>query len=129
MWNKEVRLLIVAGMLIALGGLMLHVRIHAPKDELGNWIPVIAGLASLIVVPVLFNYPGTALWGYIITLIIVAVGTIAMAAYSFEQLGDGPITLRFVLMDSTLADIILLFAKVPLALAIVREHRERGNSS
>jgi len=129
MFKKEVRLLIAAFMLMALGGLMLHLRLHPPTGNPTTWVPLVAGLASLFVLPILFSHADTALWGYIVTLIIVAAGAIGMAGHSLTHWDGRPVTVPSVLLESTLADIVILFAKVPLALAIVRQHKQRGSAA
>ena len=43
----------------ALGGFLLHVRIHPVASNPSNLIPVIAGILSIIGVPLLFAYKRT----------------------------------------------------------------------
>jgi hypothetical protein len=59
MFRKEVCMPILGLFFISLGGLLLHLRIHPPTDEASNWIPVVFGVLSVIVLPFLFNSPRT----------------------------------------------------------------------
>lgn len=119
MFQKEVRDLIWAFFLLSLGGLLLHLRIHPPANSLFNWIPAVFGAVNAFLLPFLFNNRTTVPWAYLITWGTVAIGTVGMSYYSIVN-WSFPITVKTVLMYSTLADILILFAKVFLAHKILR---------
>ena len=119
MFQKEVRDLIWAFFLLSLGGLLLHLRIHPPANSLFNWIPAVFGAVNAFLLPFLFNNRTTVPWAYLITWGTVAIGTVGMSYYSIVN-WSFPITVKAVLMYSTLADILILFAKVFLAHKILR---------
>ncbi|UCH08471.1 MAG: hypothetical protein JSV55_05735 [Deltaproteobacteria bacterium] len=125
MFRKEIRGLIWAFFLISLGGLLLHVRIHPPANSLFNWIPAAFGAANAFVLPFLFNGRATAPWGYLITWVTVATGTVTMTYYSAAN-WSLPLTVKTVMLYSTLPDIIILWAKVFLAHKILRFHWPNG---
>ena len=125
MFRKEVRDLILAFFLLSLGGLLLHVRIHPPANSLFNCIPAAFGAVNTFVLPFLFNRPATAPWGYLVTWVTVATGTLAMAYYSLVN-WSLPVTVKTLILYSTLADIVILWAKVFLAHKILRFHWPDG---
>ena len=113
---------------MSLGGLLLHLRIHPPQDNVFNWIPAAFGLANAFVLPFLFNSPTTVAWAYLFTWATVVTGTVAMAYFSIITWAM-PITIKNVILFSTLADILILLAKVPLAHKILRAYRSEGNTT
>ena len=125
MFRKEVRDLIWAFFLLSLGGLLLHIRIHPPANSLFNWIPAAFGAANTFALPFLFNRRATAPWGYLMTWVTVATGTVTMAYYSVAN-SSLPVTVKTVILYSTLADIVILWAKVFLAHKILRFHWPDG---
>ena len=125
MFRKEVRDLILAFFLLSLGGLLLHIRIHPPANSLFNWIPAAFGAANTFALPFLFNRRATAPLGYLMTWVTVATGTVTMAYYSVAN-WSLPVTVKTVILYSTLADIVILWAKVFLAHKILRFHWPDG---
>jgi hypothetical protein len=120
MFNNKICLPVTSFFLIALGGLLLHLRIHSPSDNPVNWLPIGFGIVSAFVLPVLFNRADTFLWAYWFNVIAVAAGTMGMIHYSVET-WKGPMTLQTVVLQSTLADILILWARLPLAHLIWRQ--------
>ncbi len=119
MFRKEIRNEILAIFLIALGGLLLHLRIHTLEASAFNIAPRIVGIISIVVLPFLFNSKKTAPAGYVLNLIAIIVGTIAMAHFSIETWNE-PVTVSNILLHSTLADILILLARLPIAHSILR---------
>jgi len=122
MFRKEIRNEILAIFLIALGGLLLHIRIHTLQASAFNIAPRIVGIISIIVLPFLFNSKKTAPIGYVLNLIAIIVGTIAMADFSIDNWNE-PVTVSNILLHSTLADILILLARLPIAHSILRYWR------
>ena len=122
MFRKEVRGLIWVYFFISLGGLLLHLRIHPPGDTMFNWVPAIFGAVNAFVLPFLFNSPGTVTWACLFTWATVLTGTVTMAYFSIITWAM-PVTVKNVILFSTLADILILMAKLPLAHKILRVHR------
>ena len=50
-------ILIVALFFLALGGWLLHLQLHDPAKDAENYIPVVAGLISVFIVPFLIHFP------------------------------------------------------------------------
>ena len=73
----------------------------------------------------LFNSPVTVTWAYLFTWATVVTGTVAMAYFSIVT-WKLPVTAQTVIMNSTLPDIIILLAKLPLAHKILRAYWPDG---
>ena len=132
MFKKEIRLPILALFFLSLGGLLIHLHVHPPGDEAFDWIPVVCGFITAFVLPFLFNRRSTVGLAFVITLAVVIVGTVTMAYESIEHFKPEEVKgalafLQFWLIKSTLADILVLFAKVPLALMILRHFRSTAD--
>ncbi len=125
MFRKEVRELIWVYFFVSLGSLLLHLRIHPPKDSMFNWIPTAFAAVNTFLVPFLFNNPVTVTWAYLFTWATVVTGTVAMAYFSIVT-WKLPVTAQTVIMNSTLPDIIILLAKLPLAHKILRFYWRDG---
>ena len=102
--------LLVSLALLALGGLLLHLRIHPPTDHAYNAIPFVAGILGVVLIPVLFWFRKTLDYGYILNGMFVIIGTITMAHYSMIH-WTTPASLEAVLFKTTLADILILGGK------------------
>jgi len=125
MFRKEVRDLIWVYFFMSLGGLLLHLRIHPPSANVFNWVPAAFGAVNAFVLPILFNSPTTVAWAYIFVWATVVTGAVTMAYYSVITWGM-PATLKNVILFSTLADILILLAKLFLAHKILRIYRPKG---
>lgn len=123
-FGKEVRAPILALFFISLGGLLLHMRIHPPGKEAFYVIPAVSGVVTTFVLPFMFNHARTVAWAYVITLAAVLIGTLTMAYHSVAHWPEAmPVTLANLILRTTLADILILAAKVPLAHMILRHFR------
>lgn len=117
---KDIRMLIWAFVLLSVGGLMLHIRIHPPAVSLFNCLPVAFGAVNILLLPFLFRRAETAPLAFMLCCLTVIAGTIGMAYFSIVEWKE-PVTLYTVLFKSTLADIIILMAKVPLGYVLLRQ--------
>ena len=118
--QKDIRMQILAFVLLSVGGLMLHIRIHPPAASLFNWLPVAFGAINIVLLPFLFRRADTAPLAFMLCCITVIAGTIGMSYYSIVQWKD-PVTLYTVLFKSTLADIVILMVKIPLGYALLKQ--------
>lgn len=101
--------LIAALVFLALGGWLLHLRTHPPLQETENLVPFISGIASVVILPVMFWFRPTLAYAYVINGMLVILGTITMTHFSIVELGT-PFGL--------LADIALLWGKFAVGKAI-----------
>jgi predicted ferric reductase len=122
MRRRNVGLLLWGLALIAAGGLLLHLRIHPPAKGVFFWAPALWGGVCVVAVPLLLARPRTAPWGWTLNLLSVLVGTATMAWFSATHWKD-PVTPLNVVLKSTLGDILILWAKVPVAHAVLLLHR------
>ena len=95
---------------LALGGWLLHLRIHPPEKETYNLVPFIAGIGSVFCIPLLFCFRPTLALAYVLNGFLVIIGTITMAHYSIAHF-QGPITPAGIILKTTLADIAILWGK------------------
>ncbi|MEI8243664.1 MAG: hypothetical protein WCI17_10390 [bacterium] len=109
--------LLASLVLISLGGFLLHLRIHPPLEHSYNFIPYVAGLLGMLLVPCLLSSRKTLDAGYILNGLLVIVGTITMAHFSFTH-WPKTTTFQTVLCQTTLADILILGAKLFIGKAV-----------
>jgi hypothetical protein len=101
-------ILISALVVMSFGGFLLHLRIHPFNQNASNIVPFIAGILSIVVVPLLFSFKRLVEYGYVLNGMLVIVGTITMAHFSIAH---WPIPASFgsYVLKTTLADILLLW--------------------
>jgi hypothetical protein len=90
--------------------LLLHCRIHPVKTNYSNLVPAVSGILSVLVVPLLFCFRRSIAYGYVLNGFLVIVGTITMAHFSIAH-WPNPVTVQAILLTTTLADILILWAK------------------
>jgi hypothetical protein len=109
--------LILAVFLLALGGWLLHLRIHPTSKDPENYIPFVAGFISVFLIPVLFIFRSTISFAYLLNGMTVIIGTIAMTRFTIENPPQAW-TLQTIFLGTLLADIILLWGKFAVGKAI-----------
>lgn len=126
------RVLLAALFFIALGGFMLHYRIHpvwVPDKTTGgllfsstNLLANLFPLVDVVVVTLLFAFRRTAAYGFLLNGLIVIYGTIFMAHFSIAALWgkSAPISAWFV--KSLLADIFILWGDFLVGKALYDAH-------
>ncbi len=127
-----VRLLIVIHMGISLGGLLIHMKLHPVEKSLYFlWASPVSAF-SLIVIPLLYSRPSTVRWGFMFNAGTVLTGTIGMSYYALLAL-EGPVTVQYVLFESALPGVLILWTKLPVSYFILKKmdppvisDRERG---
>lgn len=106
--------LLLSLFLLSLGGLLLHLRIHAPWQEGRLVMPLVLAplinLVSLILVIICFSRKETAELGYLLNGLTVILGIILMSQLSLE---NWPAAMPWyaALLNTTLADSLLLLGK------------------
>jgi hypothetical protein len=109
--------LILAIFFLALGGLLLHLRIHPVTKDAENYIPLVAGFISVIIIPVLFIFRSTISFAYLLNGMTVIIGTITMTHFTIEN--HPPVwTLQTIFLGTLLADIIMLWGKFAVGKAL-----------
>ncbi len=109
--------LMVGLVVLSLGGLLLHLRIHPVSDNSSNFLPLVSGILSLIVVPPLFLSKKTIGYGYTLNGFLVILGTIGMAHFSWIRWPE-PATIGSIMLKTTLPDIAVLWTKFFIGKAI-----------
>ena len=128
MFKKEIFYPNLSLAFLSLGGLLLHIRIHPPSEAAIYWFPAIIGVVCSIILPFMFNYSTPARWAFLITMISVIGGIITMADYSIDHPPQN-ITFVSIMLRTTVPDIIILLAKLPLAIAILQFWRSQDKKS
>ena len=109
--------LLVCLFLLALGGWLLHHRIHPYTKGAVYAIPFVCGLVSTVCVPLLFCSRKTLNLAYLLNGFLSIAGMILMTHFSVKHF-EGQLTLLNILMNTLFADIGLAFAKLLLGKAI-----------
>lgn len=116
--KKAIKMTLVMSLfLLALGGLLLHLRIHPPAKHYANIINLISGIVSVFFLPALFLPRRTVALAYIVNGFLAIIGTITMAHLSMAHF-QGPVTVSGILLNTTLADIAILWGKFAVGKAI-----------
>jgi hypothetical protein len=127
------RVLLLALLLIALGGFFLHFRIHPlmVQDKISpalfhfsrtNFLAFLFPLTDVVVVTILFAFRKTAMYGFLLNGLIVIYGTIFMTHFSIAQLSAQHLPLQAGLLKSLLPDIAILWADFFLGKALYDFH-------
>jgi hypothetical protein len=109
--------LILAIFFLALGGWLLHLRIHPIAKDAENYIPLVAGFISVFLIPVLFIFRSTISFAYLLNGMTVIIGTITMTHFSIEN--HPPVwTIQTILLGTCLPDILMLWGKFAVGKAL-----------
>jgi hypothetical protein len=109
--RKYIRtILLVALIAMALGGFLLHYRVHPIAQNPSFLVPFFSGILSIVIVPLLFLFPKTIGYGYVLNGFLTLIGTIIMAHFSLTR-WPAPATLQTVVFKTLLADILILWGK------------------
>jgi hypothetical protein len=103
-------MLLIGLLVLSIGGLLLHSRIHPVRANYSNLVPAVSGILSILVVPSLFCFRRTIAYGYVLNGFLVITGTITMAHFSIAH-WPNPATVQAVILNTTLADILILWGK------------------
>jgi hypothetical protein len=124
MFKKEIRLQILALFLLSLGGWNLHYKIHTLSVSGLNIIPLIVGGITTLALPFMFAHEKTVRPAFFINIAAIVIGTIMMGLWTVKKFADinTPLNLYTLVFapQSTLCDIVILWAKFPLGLSILR---------
>ena len=123
---KNIRhLLWVALVALALGATLLHLRIHPPKDTTYLW-PNFFSWIDLVLVSLLFLSRSSAILAVLLNSFFAYLGIILMADFSISATLTGQVKIMpgvsFFgwLLETTLADIVILSADLFVGLALYR---------
>lgn len=113
--SKVRRTLLVGMFLLALGGLALHFRLHAPLDPpAGQGFPNSAAfffsLFDAAVITWLFSRKKTAAWGYLFNGLLVIYGTVLMTHFGWSYIELSGRSLLSYLYHAVTPEIIIAWA-------------------
>lgn len=116
--KKTIKTALIASLFcLALGGWLLHMRIHPLSKNVDYIIPFISGIISVFFIPVLFCFKPSVTLAYILNGFLAILGTITMAHLSIAQF-EGPVTLKDIIFNTTFADIVILWGKFAIGKAL-----------
>lgn len=116
--KKLIKITLVVGLFfLTLGGWFLHNRIHPFPKSINFIIPFISGIVSVFCLPLLFWFRRTLVLAYILNGFSAIIGTILMTHFSIVKF-EGPVTPLTIILNTTLADIAILWGKFALGKAI-----------
>ena len=116
--KMKIKTILIASLFfLALGGWLLHLRIHPLLKDADNIIPLISGIISVFCLPLLFCSSRTIVLAYILNGFLAIIGTITMAQFSIVNF-KGPVTLENIILNYTFADIAILWGKFLLGKAL-----------
>jgi hypothetical protein len=85
--KSYIKATLLGGLIVlALGGWLLHLRLHPPQTEAEYLVPFMAGIISIIIVPLLFSFRPTAAYGYVLNGFLVILGTITMTHFGIVEM-------------------------------------------
>jgi len=131
MIKKELRLPIFSIILLSFGGWLIHARVHPVSFDPVNpgnpafLVPYLSGLLGIIAAPILLNYRGTFVIGYLINGLSVIIGAIGMATMSFAH-PPSPLTFTSIFTGTMLSSILLLFPKLFLGQVVLLHYHPNG---
>ncbi len=101
--------LVICLFLISLGGFIIHARGHPISALDANYLPFLAGIASILVLPLMFLNKRLIGFAYLANGMLAIIGTISMFHFMFVTLPRGS-NLNYLVMKTTLPDILILWA-------------------
>ncbi|MEK6715014.1 MAG: hypothetical protein AABY43_03085 [Candidatus Omnitrophota bacterium] len=117
--------LIFALVFMSLGGMLLHLRIHPiffnGQFEWERLIPLIFDTLSILIIPLLFLNQNTSDLAYLLTGLGVILGIITMSHLSIAT-WQGPVSLVNIILKTTIADSLVLSAKILVAKTIFESY-------
>ncbi len=122
--DTQSRILWMALLGFAVGGTMLHYRIHPPQANTTNLLGNIFVWMDLVLVSLLFLSKGTAVWGLLLNSFLAFLGIILMADFSLQATLHGLIKVTPAedffawLLQTTLPDIAILAGDFLVGLAL-----------
>ncbi|RQW06645.1 hypothetical protein EH223_02025 [candidate division KSB1 bacterium] len=123
--KKGIELQLFALFLIALGGWLMHLRIHSFVDNPPNLVPFVFGLVSVFFVPILLSFKGTFLIGYLMNGFSVIIGVVVMTTFSLSGLPD-PITFSGLMLRTALSYNLILLSKLFIGQMVLYHYHPTG---
>lgn len=102
---------------LALGGWLLHIRIHPLQKDMDFVIPFILGIVSVFLIPLLFCFRPSLALAYILNGFFAIIGTILMVQFSIVRF-EGALNLQSIFFNTLLADIGILWGKFAIGKAL-----------
>jgi len=116
--KKMIKSTLIFGLFfLALGGWLLHYRIHPLTKGAVNYIPFISGIVGVFCLPFLFSFRKTLNFAYILNGFQAILATIVMGHFSMNHF-EGPLTITNIILNTLFADIGIAWAKFAVGKAL-----------
>jgi hypothetical protein len=112
-------------LLLSLGGLLIHLRMHPITENPANFVPFVFGIVNSVLVILFFINNNTAVIAYLINGFGVIIGIIMMVDFSLSNL-PYPLTIGKLFLKTTFPYILILFAKLLPAHIILMHYFPSG---
>lgn len=100
--------LLLALVVLATGGFLLHLRIHSYSANHSNLVAIGSGALGIVLVPLLFMMKRTISFGYVLNGMLVIIGTLTMGHFSLVNFPH-PFSVGAIFTKTLLADILILW--------------------
>ncbi len=102
--------LLGALIILSLTGFMIHTHVHFIAQNLSFITPIVAGILSIIVVPILFWSKETLAYGYVLNGFLCIIGTVTMAHFAIAR-WSAPTSPPDILLRGMVIDILIVWGK------------------
>lgn len=103
-------ILLAALITLALAGFMIHARIHLVAQNASFLVPILSGILSVAVVPLLFWFKRTLAYGYVLNGFLCIIGTVTMTHFALAR-WFAPTAPHDIVLKSMIIDILIVWGK------------------
>ncbi len=100
--------LVMCLLMVSIGGFIIHTRSHLILENGSYLVPFIAGIISILVLPLMFLNKRLIIYAYLANGILAIIGTITMVHFSIVSM-PRRINLNYLIMRTNLPDILILW--------------------
>ncbi len=100
--------LVMCLLMISIGGFIIHTTSHPVSDNQAYLVPFIAGIVSVLVLPIMFLNKRLIAYAYLANGMLVIIGTITMLHFTFVSL-PRRFSLNYLIMKTNLPEILILW--------------------
>ncbi|MGA2143278.1 MAG: hypothetical protein ABSG94_12810 [Brevinematales bacterium] len=101
--------LVICLLMISIGSFITHARGHLISENPAYLVPFLAGLISILVLPLMFLNKRLVAYAYLINGMLTLIGTITLIHFAFVSM-PRRVNLNYLIMKSVLPDILILWS-------------------
>jgi hypothetical protein len=95
---------------LSIAGFLIHSRIHLITQNPSFILPFVAGILGIAVIPALFWFEKTLVYGYVLNGFLCIIGTVTMGHYAIAR-WHAPTSPPDILLKSMVIDILIVWGK------------------